>query len=147
MPGAINWNLAGVSKTVPGNTLDINKLTTAGCLADGHRAPAFNDWANAQYNLRASLEFAGGGDTEQADTTAEEEAAGFASVDDDGNEIPDGVQCGSPGYFPAGECLLDVKAGDPLNIANLLSPSCRVLSGGPPEHGHVQRAAQVDPAR
>jgi hypothetical protein len=68
-------------------------------------------------------------DTEQAEPTAEQEAAGFASVDSDGNGVPDGFQCGTPAFAgqAAAACLLDVKPGDPFNITNLVAPLQGVL--------------------
>src|SRR5262249_5049325 len=114
---------------------DINNISAVGCGLDVPLAQTtltpFNDWANIQYNLRASLEFAGGADTEQTDVTAEQELAGFVSVDSDQNGALDALQCGAPppGFPPNSvpSCLLDVKAGDPNNITNLVAPLQGIL--------------------
>ena len=141
--GSTDWPtscpfLVGSIGTSPGGSgarprLDINNLSPVGCTADGLSSLVpDNDWENAQYNLRASLEFAGGADTETTDVTAEQEEAGFAAVDNDGNQIPDGFQCGTPAGGPAAACLLDIKPGDPLNPANLASPTGGQLNGALP---------------
>jgi hypothetical protein len=123
----VNWDQDN-NTTDTGLSLDINRIDAAGCTADGPGSTLapFNDWANAQFNLRASLEFAGGGDTETTDVTADQEEAGFASVDSDGNG-PDALQCGAPAPGAVVSCILDVKEGDPLNITNLVSPLQGVL--------------------
>jgi hypothetical protein len=135
VPGQIDWNQNKKIQLDLGDTVDVNNLPAVGCAANGFsQLVGFNDWANVHYNLRASLEFAGGADTEQTEPTAEQEAAGFASVDSDGNGVPDGFQCaGLPGTDPSvvgtakAACLIDVKPGDPFNISNLVSPLQGVL--------------------
>jgi hypothetical protein len=129
--GGINWDLSksGIGGTDP-PTLDVNKISAVGCSGDGFiKLVGFNDWANIHFNLRASLEFAGGADPEQAEVTTEQELAGGRAVDADGDGKPDGFQCGAPSpTFPDGlPCILDVKPGDPLNTSNLIAPLQGVL--------------------
>jgi hypothetical protein len=125
----VDWNQVGGAVDTSVLGFDINRIDAAGCTADGTGSimVPYNDWTNAQFNLRASLEFAGGADTEQTDTTAEQEADGFALIDDDQNGIFDGFQCGNPPNVSAAACVIDVKAGDPLNITNLVAPLQGVL--------------------
>jgi hypothetical protein len=71
--GAINWNPStDSSATDVGLSLDLAQTTnaTGGCPANQKGAPgnelgqflvAFNDWANIQFNFRASVDFADGG--------------------------------------------------------------------------------------
>jgi hypothetical protein len=140
----VDWNqVGGAVDTVSG--FDINRIDPAGCDGAGSIMVPFNDWANAQFNLRASLEFAGGADTEQTDTTAEQEADGFALVDEDQNGIFDGFQCGNPPNVDAAECLMDVKAGDPLNISNLVSPLQGVLPAAILSTPTFDASTRVDP--
>jgi hypothetical protein len=140
----VNWDQDN-NTTDTGLNLDINRIDAAGCTADGAGSTLapFNDWANAQFNLRASLEFAGGGDTEQTDTTADQEEAGFASVDSDGNG-PDALQCGAPAPGAVVSCILDVKEGDPLNITNLVSPLQGVLPAALMGSSTFDPTTQVD---
>src|SRR5262249_34097801 len=121
---AIDWNLD--KNTQEFSFVNINNLPVVGCTQSvGTQLAGFNDWANVHFDLRASLEFAGGADTEQTDTTAEQEADGFGLPDTDGNNVADGFQCSSvqaEWNTPAAACLLDVKPGDPFNISNLIAP-------------------------
>ena len=81
LPAAsIDWNQKS------GQTAsNVNRIDAIGC--DGIPNPTvlhgFNDWANFHFNLRASLEFAGGGDTEQEEVTSEDEQLAFWSLDSD----------------------------------------------------------------
>jgi hypothetical protein len=131
----INWDLdkAGIDNS-PKN-IDINNISAAGCDGTGTQLVGFNDWANVHFNLRASLEFAGGADTEspaKTEPTSEDEAKGFAAVSSDGNTF-DALNCANPFINPnpagtqAATCLIDVKPGDPSNISNLVAPLQGVL--------------------
>jgi hypothetical protein len=128
----IDWDLDPKDQVVVSFST-INNLPVVGCTQPaGTQLVGFADWSNVHYNHLASLESAGGADPEQTETTAEQEAAGFASVDSDGNGIADALQCsndpnlvGKPG--PGAACLIDVKPGDPLNISNLVAPLQGVL--------------------
>jgi hypothetical protein len=64
--GAIDWNGNGV--TTDTVSLDINQTTdaTGGCpMGQGQFLEGFDDWANIQYNLRASVDFAAGAQATQ----------------------------------------------------------------------------------
>src|SRR5262249_12714814 len=61
--GAVNWN-RNASSTDTAVTTDINALTSVGCPTSLPANPeileGFNDWANIQFNFRASVDFAAG---------------------------------------------------------------------------------------
>ena len=57
--GSINWNLDGDSSDT-GVSRDINNFGLSGCSGSGTDLQGYNDWANLQYNLRASVDFADG---------------------------------------------------------------------------------------
>ena len=95
LPAAsIDWNQKS------GQTAsNVNRIDAVGC--DGIPNPTvlhgFNDWENFHFNLRASLEFAGGGDTEQEEVTSEADQLAFWSLDSDasgpGAGKGDGLDC------------------------------------------------------
>lgn len=58
--GSINWNLDGDS-TDSGVSRDINNFgPDSGCSGFGSGLQGYDDWANLQYNFRASVDFADG---------------------------------------------------------------------------------------
>ena len=93
----INWNRnTAVDAAV---SQDINVLTSVGCAAfpgaNGETLEGFNDWANLQFNFRASVDFADGGHI-TVDPTVEGgtldmgiEEAKELSLDSNGNGVLD----------------------------------------------------------
>ncbi len=57
--GAVNWNRDGDSTDVVSQ--DINQLASLGCAASpGEVLEGYDDWANIQFNFRASIDFGAG---------------------------------------------------------------------------------------
>jgi hypothetical protein len=129
----IDWDNEGTAggETVSG---DINKLPakgqSEGCplASTGQSLVGFNDWANLQFNARASLDFAGGSHTDDvhptnADKSAEGAQFSFESGDLDGDGVEDAFACGTdilapafqpdpnPQFFQLTPCAIDVKPG------------------------------------
>ena len=127
----IDWDNEGTAggETVSG---DINKLPakgqSEGCplASAGQSLVGFNDWANLQFNARASLDFAGGSHTDDVhptdpDKSADETQFSFESGDLDGDGVRDAFACGtdilSPPFQPDPQfpqptpCAIDVKPG------------------------------------
>jgi hypothetical protein len=115
----IDWNQKSQASSA-----NVSQISAVGCDGEGISVlPGFNDWANFHFNLRASLEFAGGGDTEQAEVTSENDILAFLSLDSDGSGKGDGLDCSNnpdQGIPPTNfYCVADAKPGDAFNIVNL----------------------------
>src|SRR6266571_1823596 len=85
--GGIDWNLSGA---VSGTAVrDVNSFGIAGCPAlAGEILAGFNDWANINFNFRASLDFGDGAHTFETPEITLQEAATI-SVDTDGDGVND----------------------------------------------------------
>lgn len=107
----IDWNLSKTTDTFV--TLDLNKIASGtGCDGTGSLLTGYNDWANLQYNLLASLDFADGVHStadEAVEITPEQAQALAAAADVDGDGIPDTSACGGAA------CKIDIVPGLPKN--------------------------------
>jgi hypothetical protein len=112
---AINWN--NLADSTAGDTsvaVDINRIASGtGCDGTGGTVlTGYNDWANIQYNLRASLDFGDGVHStadEAVEINPDQAQALFQASDVDGDGIQDANACGSV------PCMIDIVPGLPKN--------------------------------
>jgi len=117
--GSVDWNLTATIDGVP-VARDVNNITSLGCPPSaGEVLAGYNDWANLQYNLRASADFADGAhitiDPVQIGAGTQEitiEDAREMSLDRDGDGVLD-IDDNCPGtpnpdQDPAA-CSMDLK--------------------------------------
>jgi hypothetical protein len=106
---AIDWNNNGSTGGTASS--DVNKFLSAGCDGSGTVLASYNDWANLEYNARASVDFGAGArsssPTEIQDKDAEQSQQSFFGADSDGDGTRDAFACGSTTV----PCAIDIKPG------------------------------------